>query len=56
MSTNTLPPPGRHDAIELGCTCPVADNNQGEGVTLNGKQLYWFNESCPLHQPKDSEG
>ena len=39
--------PGSDKAIKLGCTCPVWDNSNGEG-------LFWINEHCPVH--KDTRG
>ena len=49
------PNPGSRDAVALGCTCPVMDNNGGEGVALIGERLFWFTEGCPLHAPKKKE-
>jgi len=38
--------PGSDKAIELGCTCPVLDNNHGRG-----SGPWWYSESCPYHFP-----
>lgn len=37
--------PGSKEAQDKGCTCPVLDNNHGNGV--NGS--FWMNGDCPLH-------
>jgi len=45
----TTPNPGSKEAIEQGCLCPRMDNNNGLGVIVSGKALFWYAESCPLH-------
>jgi hypothetical protein len=53
--------PGSDKAIKLGCTCPVLDNNHGEGL---GDGLFYYSQTCNYHQqypilpatkPKDSK-
>lgn len=40
------PPPGSKEAVKLGCTCPVLDNDNGAGL---GNGLYWISAGCPVH-------
>jgi len=42
-----VPNPGSNEAIELGCICPVLDNNHGMG-----KGPFWYTEGCPVHYPQ----
>jgi hypothetical protein len=45
----TKPNPGSDAAREMGCKCPVLDNNHGLG---HGP--FWVNETCPVHgKPTD---
>jgi len=46
-----LPNPGSKEAVEMGCKCPVLDNNMGMGMYFNGKgePEFWINGYCPLH-------
>ena len=39
--------PGSKEAIKLGCTCPVLDNNHGKGL---GDGQYWYSQDCNYHQ------
>ena len=41
--------PGSKEAVEAGCSCPIFDNGQGEGLPWNGGRVWWINEDCPLH-------
>jgi hypothetical protein len=41
--------PGSREARENGCTCPVLDNNFGEGYFNDGK-IFVYNMECPLHK------
>lgn len=41
--------PGSPDAIAEGCTCPIFDNRNGEGVIGYPDGSYWINADCPLH-------
>ena len=43
---NDIPNPGSDEAIEQGCTCPVMDNNHGEGM---GEGRFWIASDCKLH-------
>lgn len=47
-----IPNPGSDEAVEQGCTCPVLDNNHGEGIPYgkSKEQCFWVNEECPLHR------
>jgi len=45
-----VPNPGSNEAIELGCICPVLDNNHGMG-----KGPFWYTEGCPVHYPKKDD-
>jgi hypothetical protein len=53
MSERETPNPGSPEAVERGCTCPVPDNNHGEGVETPGLfgpvRDWWRNSECPLH-------
>jgi len=43
--------PGSKEAIKVGCTCPVMDNNYGHGAySLNGQSMFWYDLECPLHK------
>src|SRR5579864_397456 len=44
VTTEITPNPGSPYAVDLGCKCPVLDNNHGEG---NGP--FWRTEGCPIH-------
>lgn len=45
------PNPGSYEAKELGCTCPVLDNEFGQGAYIDedGNPQFWINMDCPLH-------
>jgi len=44
------PNPGSKEARDLGCTCPVLDNNFGEGTPDgHGGLDFDVNAACPLH-------
>ena len=45
------PNPGSPEAIEIGCTCPILDNEHGRG-SYWGAHLFWINKSCPIHGEK----
>lgn len=47
------PPPGSAAAADLGCTCPVLDNAHGLGFPLEGKTVFWIDETCPLHAKRE---
>jgi len=49
--TETVFNPGSKKAIKAGCTCPVIDNNYGNGAfTFNKQAQFWYNSDCPLHK------
>jgi hypothetical protein len=49
--------PGSPEAVKSGCTCPIMDNNRGEGRreprNPNDPDLtqFWVNGDCPIHAP-----
>ncbi len=44
--------PGSNDAVTAGCTCPVATNEFGAGVSDGeGHTTFTMVESCPIHGP-----
>ena len=47
----TIPDPGTQEAIAMGCTCPVEDNNHGKGYTTgpDGEVLFVYSHDCPVH-------
>lgn len=47
---NDTPPPGTHEAIVKGCTCPVIDNAYGRGY-MGQPGIYVFTVGCPVHWP-----
>ncbi len=50
------PPPGSEAALDLGCLCPVMDNNYGRGFSLvGGEPQYWHGANCPLHGCKKDD-
>lgn len=44
-----VPNPGSNAARDLGCICPVMDNNRGLYLPWQGGWLIL--EGCPLHDP-----
>lgn len=48
MSSETEPNPGSDEAVALGCTCPVMDNNHGAG-TKGLEGCFWYTSGCPVH-------
>jgi len=46
-----IPNPGSKEAQDLGCTCPVLDNEYGEGAYIDktGEPVFWITSGCPLH-------
>lgn len=49
------PNPGSDAAMIAGCTCPVLDNNHGEGAYSDaGGRRFWINDGCPLHASKST--
>lgn len=51
------PYPGSEQAIKVGCTCPVFDNNYGDGFSKdeNGQPLFWVSSNCPIHYKKETQ-
>lgn len=51
------PPPGSHEAVKEGCTCPEIDNAYGKGVpSASGDAAnYWVSMDCPLHKKTTQE-
>jgi|GEM_PF-6710494 len=45
------PNPGSQEAVDLGCTCPRADNGYGRGVYTDGdgEPQFWIVVGCPVH-------
>ena len=49
-----VPKPGSDEALTLGCTCAVMDNNYGKGNVGRLQDIWWWiTESCPLHTPEE---
>jgi hypothetical protein len=46
-----IPNPGSKEAIDVGCVCPILDNNFGAGIgkDKDGTTLFWYNSDCPIH-------
>lgn len=40
------PNPGSDEAVALGCTCPIYDNNHGRRQPWPD---WWITAGCPLH-------
>lgn len=49
LTKEETPHPGSEKAIEMGCTCPVLDNEHGRGFTMSGELCFWMSEGCPIH-------
>jgi len=49
-----MPNPGSDEALDLGCECPVMDNNHGSGSDW-GPGKFWINGNCPLHGGKNDK-
>ena len=42
--------PGSPEAIKMGCTCAVIDNNYGHGFSFGDSEpMFWIDGSCKLH-------
>lgn len=52
-TSSPLPNPGSPAAIDLGCTCPVLDNERGRGY-MGMKNVYVYHGGCPLHKIKET--
>jgi hypothetical protein len=42
------PNAGSDEAVDLGCTCPIMDNEYGKGY-MGMEDVFVFNTQCPLH-------
>ena len=48
-----IPNPGSEEAVKLGCTCAILDNNHGKGMEDGkGATLYWISADCPIHSKR----
>ena len=43
-----IPDPGTKEAIEMGCTCPVMDNEHGRGY-MGQEGVFVHSSACPVH-------
>lgn len=48
MKDIKIPYPGSEEAQDLGCLCPVMDNNYGEGY-MGMEGVFVYSTACPLH-------
>lgn len=46
-----IPTPGSDEALNMGCKCPVLDNNRGT-VAPWPPDGWWMNGECELHSPR----
>ena len=49
MKRKHIPTPGSDEAIKMGCTCPVMDNNHGTGFFWGNDLCFVYNADCPVH-------
>lgn len=49
MKRKHIPTPGSDEAIKMGCTCPVMDNNHGAGFFWGNDLCFVYNADCPVH-------
>ena len=51
------PNPGSSEAIKAGCTCPVMDNRNGNGVytELDGTVVFVMTIGCPVHDKREDK-
>lgn len=62
MSNSAEPNPGSREALDRGCTCPVADNEHGRGIPWPREDgldpvahpSFWVSVNCPLHARGDA--
>jgi hypothetical protein len=56
----SIPNPGSQAALDLGCKCPVMDNNHGKFAPWHDERTgvtgWWFNLKCAIHGTGDWEG
>ena len=43
-----IPNAGSDEAIDLGCTCPIMDNEYGKGY-MGMEGVFIHTEGCPIH-------
>lgn len=43
-----IPNPGTRAAEQLGCTCPIVDNEYGRGW-MGQKNVFVYTMGCPVH-------
>lgn len=43
-----MPNPGSREAVALGCTCSVEDNNYGRGKKIGKATVFWAQDDCPV--------
>lgn len=58
MKIKTMsPPPGSQEAVDMGCTCAVWDNNHGKGFQWdrNKPPMYYVSGNCPVHCDLEAE-
>ena len=46
-----VPNPGSKEAQAMDCTCPVLDNNHGNGFPygMGTEPCFYINAECPIH-------
>ena len=47
-----IPNPGSDEALDLGCLCPVLDNEHGNADKVGyyqGIPMFWITVDCPIH-------
>lgn len=55
MRRKKKPNPGSNEAVDLGCTCPVLDNEHGRGFPYPDieEPVFWITAGCPLHDQEE---
>ena len=48
VDKDKTPDPGTKEAIEMGCTCPVMDNEYGRGY-MGQEGVFVHSSACPVH-------
>jgi len=58
LFSDSKPSPGSKEARKQGCTCPVLDNNNGEGIQIfeDGDRQFWITQGCPVHDRRRDNG
>lgn len=55
---HTPPNPGSDEAIKLGCTCPIYDNEHGDVEKVGyylGESIFVIRLDCHLHNRKETD-